>query len=220
MSDTWVHNYISQELHWTMWKSTQAARKVPANATELCRAMLAWMTFVVNFYRIHADMIVNADQTGISLFPTGKYTYELKGAKDVSIVGHDEKRQTTVVIASSMSRNMLPFQSVWGGKTAESLPAQEAPRRAEADKLGFTYGHGDNRHWSSRETTKEWVTDTLLPYYAKMRAKNNLDEKSYRLLLIDIWPVHIAKGDPDDFLPWIRRTYPNIIIVFVPGRCE
>ena len=93
LSDTWVHNYIAQELNWTMRKSTQATRKVPANANELCRAMLAWITFAVNFYRIHPDMIVNADQTGISLFPTGKYTYEMKGSKDVSIVGHDEKRQ-------------------------------------------------------------------------------------------------------------------------------
>ncbi|TFK78242.1 hypothetical protein K466DRAFT_441015, partial [Polyporus arcularius HHB13444] len=142
-------------LHWTLRKSTQAARKVPKNANELCRAMMAQITFAINFYRIHPDMIVNADQTGISLFPTGKYTYELKGAKDVSIVGHDEKRQTTVVVASSMSGNMLPFQSVWGGKTAESLPAEEAPRHAEADKLGFTYGHGDTRHWSFRETTKQ-----------------------------------------------------------------
>lgn len=36
----------------------------------------------------------------------------------------------------------------------ESLPAVTALWRAEADALGFTYGHSDTRHWSSRETTK------------------------------------------------------------------
>lgn len=50
---------------------------------------------------------------------------------------------------------MLPFQSVWGGKTAELLPSTKAARRNEADALGFKYAHGDTRHWSSRETTKE-----------------------------------------------------------------
>lgn len=93
VSDTWVHNYLSQQLGWMMQKSTRAARKVPANHNELCRAMHAHLTMVMSMYRIHPDFVVNADQTGISLFPTGKYTYEVKGSKDVSVAGHEEKRQ-------------------------------------------------------------------------------------------------------------------------------
>ena len=61
----------------------------------------------------------------------------------------------TVVCAASMSGMFLPIQSVWGGKTAESLPSKKAARRNEADERGFTYAHGDKRHWSSRETTKD-----------------------------------------------------------------
>ncbi|TFK78105.1 hypothetical protein K466DRAFT_462617, partial [Polyporus arcularius HHB13444] len=64
-----------------------------------------------------------------------------------------------------------------------------------------------------------WITETLRPYYSRMRVKNDLDEKSYGLLLIDVWPVHIAKSDIEDFLPWIRRTHPEIIIIFVLGGC-
>ncbi len=93
LSDTWVHNYITTQLKWSMRRSTQAARKVPAAANELCLAMHARITMICRMYRIHPDFVVNADQTGISLFPTGKYTYEVKGSKDVSIQGHDEKRQ-------------------------------------------------------------------------------------------------------------------------------
>ncbi|KAL1936970.1 hypothetical protein VTO73DRAFT_2825 [Trametes versicolor] len=215
LSDSWVHNYISGVLNWSMRKSTNAARKVPANANDLCRAMHARIALVCRLYNIKPDLIVNADQTGISLFPTGKYTYELKGSKDVSIVGHEEKRQTTVVVASSMSGNMLPFQSVWGGKTAESLPSTQAARRAEADTLGFKYAHGDTRHWSSRETTKAWITEILLPYFKR----KGMEETDHALLLIDVWPVHIAKGSLDDFLPWMKQNYPRIIILFVPGGC-
>ncbi|KDQ52398.1 hypothetical protein JAAARDRAFT_86036, partial [Jaapia argillacea MUCL 33604] len=114
------------------------------------------------------------DQTGLSLFPTGKHTYEKKGAKDVSVAGHDEKRQTTVVTASSMSGNMLPFQSIWGGLTAQSLPSTRAARHDEADSLSFTYRHGDKCHWSSQDTMKAWVLQTLIPYLKRMQEKNNL----------------------------------------------
>lgn len=79
-----------------MQKSTRATHKVPLNANDLCRTMHAWLTVLSNMYNIHPDFIVNADKTGISLFPTGRYTYEVKGSKDVSIVGHDEKRQVRV----------------------------------------------------------------------------------------------------------------------------
>lgn len=63
----------------------------------------------------------------------------------------------TIVVASSLDGKLLPFQSVWGGSTNASLPSKDAPRRDEADKLGFVYAHGDTRHWhwSSKETTKK-----------------------------------------------------------------
>ena len=90
LSDTWVHNYLSKDLGMSMRKGTRAARKVPSNSAELCRAMHARITFVMRLHNIHPDLVVNADQAGISLFPTSKYTYEKKGSKDVSIAGHED----------------------------------------------------------------------------------------------------------------------------------
>lgn len=129
-SDTWVANYILDQLGWVERKSTQKAHKLPRESLDLCVTMHARITITTRVHNIHPDCIVNADQTGLSLFPTGKYTYEKKGSKDVMIAGHDEKRQvrafitknnnftfyfiqTTVVVASSMSGNILPFQSIW-----------------------------------------------------------------------------------------------------------
>ncbi|KDQ59226.1 hypothetical protein JAAARDRAFT_112364, partial [Jaapia argillacea MUCL 33604] len=122
------------------------------------------------------------DQTGLSLFPTGKYTYEEKGSKDVLVAGHEEKCQTTVVTASSMSGNMLPFQSIWGGTTAASLPCTRAATQDEADALGFTYSHSNKRRWSSKDTTKQ-VLEKLIPYLNRMRQKHNLPPDSKSLLL-------------------------------------
>ena len=42
-------------------------------------------------YNIYPDFIVNADQTGISLFSTRHYMYEVWGLKDIFIMGYDEK---------------------------------------------------------------------------------------------------------------------------------
>jgi hypothetical protein len=131
---------------------------------------------------------------------------------------------------------MLPIQSVWGGATDESLPARAAPRWKEADDLGFKYAHGDKRHWSSRETTKKvpyffhlnavsraterWVEEILDPYVERQKKKLKLPESQKSLLLLDAWKIHTAKSHEDDFIPWMKRTHPNIILLFIPGGCK
>ncbi|KAH9919002.1 hypothetical protein B0H21DRAFT_846282 [Amylocystis lapponica] len=57
------------------------------------------------------DGCVQHPLAGIGLFPTGKYTYKKKGAKDVSIAGHKEKQQTTVlVVGVPASQIKLPTE--------------------------------------------------------------------------------------------------------------
>lgn len=67
----------------------------------------------------------------------------------------------------------------------------------------------------------QWVLEVLDPFLAKQRAAAMppLPEDEKALLLIDVWPVHIAKKSPDDFLPWLKATHKNIIVIFVPGGC-
>lgn len=148
--------------------------------------------------------------------------------------------QFTLVVASSCGGDILPFQSVWGGTSDASLPKATASRRAEADALGFTYDHGDTRHWSSLETTKnvstdqqltvtkyntltyssKWVQNTLIKHFDKVRAEENLPPDSPGILYIDAWPVHTAKSSPECFIPWMTRNHPNIKLIFVPAGCE
>ncbi|KZV94454.1 hypothetical protein EXIGLDRAFT_611678, partial [Exidia glandulosa HHB12029] len=95
------------------------------------------------------------DQAGFCLLPTGRKTWAERGASQVTVHGHEEKRQMTMVVASSCNGDMLPFQTVWGGSTSESLPSPLAEKWEEAQALGFKHTHGDTRHWSSRDSTKE-----------------------------------------------------------------
>ncbi|KAI9057076.1 hypothetical protein FKP32DRAFT_1584394 [Trametes sanguinea] len=220
LSASWVHRFVQDVMNWSSRKGTRAARKIPSNGADLCELTFLRLVFAIALHGIKPSMIINADQAGITLMPSGKQTYEVRGSKDVTVHAHEEKRQMTVVVASSLDGQILPFQSVWGGSTEASLPSKDAPRRDEADRLGFKYAHGDTRHWSSKETTKKWIVEVLIPFLdEQIKNDPSLNEDSKSILLIDVWPVHIAKKNPDDFLPWMHATYKNIIIIFVPGGC-
>lgn len=77
--------------------STQKAKKLPDNANELCELSFLRAVFAIKLHNIPDALIVNADQTGIILLPTGRRTYELKGSKDVSVSNHEEKRQVSTL---------------------------------------------------------------------------------------------------------------------------
>ncbi|KZV94983.1 hypothetical protein EXIGLDRAFT_611197, partial [Exidia glandulosa HHB12029] len=215
-----VHDILRVELGWSMRASTRAAQKIPDEWEALCLAAHARITFDVRIKTIkHPCLLVNGDQGGFSLLPSGKKTWAERGAKQITVHGHDEKRQMTMLVASSCSGELLPFQTVWGGKRADSLPSPAADGWAEAEALGFKHAHGDTRHWSSRQSMKEWVEDVVIPYHSRMCSKYNFAPEERMILLLDVWPVHIAKTLEEDFLPWLKATYPWILPRFIPGGC-
>jgi hypothetical protein len=65
-------------------------------------------------------------------------TFEVIGASQVPVLGLEEKRAFTLVVAVSAAGELLPFQVVFQGKTKQVVPSTNAPHRAEADQLGFT----------------------------------------------------------------------------------
>ncbi|EJD36108.1 hypothetical protein AURDEDRAFT_74619 [Auricularia subglabra TFB-10046 SS5] len=215
-----LHDLLQYVLNWSYRSAMRAAQKLPTEWEILCEETHGCIVYTIKINGVRtAALVVNADQAGQGLMPTGKKTWAERGARQVSTHGHGEKRQMTLVVASACNGQMLPFQSVWGGVSADSLPSPRAPRWEEAKKLGFTFAHGDKRHWSSRASTKAWVKDILLPYHARVCQENGYPEDEPMILLLDVWPVHIAKSSPDDFLPWLQRTYPWIHPIFIPGGC-
>ena len=50
-----------------------------------------------------------------------------EGSKKVAMAGIDDKRQITVVLAGSMTGELLPLQLVYQGKTKASLPTVPFP---------------------------------------------------------------------------------------------
>jgi hypothetical protein len=101
---------------------------------------------------IPPEAIVNADQMGLCLLPVGNRTWAPQGARQVDVSGKGEKRQLTVMVATSCTGEILPMQCIWSGKTSASLPSAAARQPAEAQ--GFLFTPGGKNHWSSIKSMK------------------------------------------------------------------
>ena len=88
------------------------------------------------------ELVINADQTGIHPLPSPSHTWNPEGDKQVNIVGKDEKRQVTLMMASTASGHLLRSQVIVPGKTTWSLPpADKLQMFAKELKYSFSGGH-------------------------------------------------------------------------------
>ena len=77
-----------------------------------------------------------------------------EGAKQVELIGKDDKRQLTAVLAGSMSGKFLPPQLIYQGKTTRCLPYYEFPSDWH---ITFSVNH-----WSNEDTMKEYIDHIIL----------------------------------------------------------
>ena len=82
----------------------------------------------VCYHDIPSDLIINLDQTPLFYESPAKYTFNLKGAKNVPIKGVDDKRQITATFAVSATQNFLLMQLIYAGKSKTCLSNVEFPR--------------------------------------------------------------------------------------------
>ena len=86
--------------------------------------------YLVKIHNIPKALVVNSDQTGIHLVPTGgSRTWETKGAKHIKVHGTEDKHQVTVTVSSAANGHCLPFQVIFQGTTTKTLPKLEGGRK-------------------------------------------------------------------------------------------
>ncbi|OJT12062.1 hypothetical protein TRAPUB_11400 [Trametes pubescens] len=154
--------------------------------------------------------------TNIQLQSPARLTYEKIGAKQVALLGAEEKRAFTVLVGVAASGAVLPFQSIWHGKSNRSCPSKDAAQRAEADELGFRFEPSKtSTYWSTFALMKSYVGDILVPYLEGQKMKLGLPPAQRSLLQLDVWVVH--RGT--EFRTWLTETHPAIIRDFVPAGC-
>ncbi|KAG8965486.1 hypothetical protein FRC00_001650 [Tulasnella sp. 408] len=191
--EDFVRTFLHSQLDWSYRTVTQAAQKRPEDWESKCNDAFLRIAYWVRLHRIPAELIINADQTGVSVLPTSKKTWAERGAKQVAAVGKDEKRQMTLM-------------SIWAGSTKKSLPSEKVRREAERD--GHQWVSGGEKHWSTLATMKA-------PYIARTLQQLGLKSTQKVLLILDCWTVHRSA----EFLDWMRNTQKNLKMVFIPGGC-
>ncbi|KAJ3493456.1 hypothetical protein NLJ89_g11016 [Agrocybe chaxingu] len=200
--------------------ATRAAAHIPADAADVCERAFFRLVYAMKWENIPPRLVINVDQMGMYVLPCNSRTFHDKGAKQVDAVAKDEKCAYTVLVASTPTGEILPFQQVWGGKTSASLPKGTAPGMDKAREYGFHFAFAASEssprsHFSTLKTMQEWINKIMVPWIKRVIEEDGLDEDQKAILYIDCYPVHAGEG----FKCYILESHPNIIICFVPRNC-
>ena len=119
-------------------------------------------------------------------------TWSQAGAKQVAMVGMDDKRAFTLVVGVAADGSLLPFQAVFVGKTKASVPsATDSPNYNKAINAGFKFEcSGTGTYWSNQKTMCAYVNDILAPYFERKKRENGLPPTQKSLVQLDVWSVH------------------------------
>lgn len=165
-SGKYVRTFLHRNLGWSLYKATCAAQKYPPNVYTKLLHEFVLFACLVRGEEIPAVCIVNADQTQVVYNAGSHSTWNASGKRQVHILVLEEKRAFTLLVAASLSGNILPFQAIYGGKSLCSLPDPDAQGSAEAHSLGFLLDYsGLDSYWSTQATMQHFVSQVLTPYF-------------------------------------------------------
>lgn len=158
---SWAHS-LFKRMNYVQRKATTSQPKLSGqDFDKLKEDFLNDIATTVLMEEIPAELIMNFDQTGIKIVPSATWTMEQQGSKCVTMTGLNDKRQITLVVCGTLIGDVLPFQVIYKGKTDRCHPKYNFP-------LDWNITHSP-KHWSTEETSKEYVVEVLVPYVNRMR---------------------------------------------------
>jgi hypothetical protein len=215
-SDSYLRKWIHGTLNWSERRATRAAQKIPENWEDLCEHALLRLAHQMKEEDIPPELYVNMDQTQVVLVQGLNLTWADTGTKQVSVVGAEEKRAITVVVSVACSGDLLPFQVIYEGATARSLPKRFAKHIDDCKKLGIWFDSSkSDTYWSTQHTMQVLVNKIIAPYFAAQKKKLGLPDKQKAAWQIDIWSVHRS----EEFRSWMKKNHSNIKLNYVPAGC-
>ncbi|KAF8233305.1 hypothetical protein L208DRAFT_1267464 [Tricholoma matsutake] len=123
-SEAFVKKFIDRALGWSMQHSTQAGNMIPPNSDEILKKSFLRMAYSIKDESIPSELMANSDQTQLTLAQGCHMTYAKVGSKQVSTIGTEEKQAITVMVTFTNDSKVLPFQAIYKGSTATSLPSK------------------------------------------------------------------------------------------------
>ena len=148
--------------------------------------------------------------------PAPKYTYHHVKEKQVPVIGQEEKRQITAVVASSLSGDLLPLQLIFKGQDTNRKQQKAVPTLGEVDTRRTREWHLTQtyNHWSTLQSMKDYIRLIIHPY-VQSKAREHKLAAPHCVLLLDCWSVHTSA----EFRTWMEKAYPNYHLVFIPAGC-
>ena len=118
----------------------------PAAFQDVHRMFLRRVVWVVGQHGILQDLAWNMDQSGLKILSLRNRGWAAKGAKQVSFVGADDKRQLTVTPFLCASGELEKFvEVIWGGKTQASEPKPDVKAKFPDQFHSHSNSHLDHR---------------------------------------------------------------------------
>jgi hypothetical protein len=214
-SEEFIRKFVRRALGWSLRRSTRAGGKKPVDFLIHLQKAFTRMAHCIKDESIPSALIVNSDQTQLTLAQGCHMTYAEIGSRQVVTVGSEEKRAITAMVSLSNDGILLPFQAVYQGKSSASQPSKGSRSYKEAIAAGFLFKSSNTTtYWSTQETMRSFVNKILAPYFAAVKLRLGLPPDQRSLWLIDCWSVHRS----EEFLGWMRTHHPLIVINFVPAR--
>ena len=141
------------------------------------KSFLKQVARMVKLRDIPDSLIINLDQTGMKLVPTGDWTMAAVGSRRVEVIGLGDKRQITATFAAALDGTFLPMQILYQGKTNRSHPNYTFPD-------GFDIFHTViPNHWANEETCLRFFENIIFPYIEKVHEEIGVPSQKAMVLM-------------------------------------
>ena len=114
-------------------------------------------------------MIIILDQTPLSYISPGKYTFNIKGAKNVPVKEINDEIQNISTFAVSAVGDFLPMQLIYTENTKIYLPNFDFPRDFNVTFM--------KSHWSNVEKAVENFEKVIFPFFEIVIVSHHLITK-------------------------------------------
>ena len=135
-SDSFVRKFLCGVMSCSLRQGTQAAQKLPNDWEDKCEHSFLRKVYVIKEHDIPIELYINSDQTQVVYAPGNRMMWSPIGAKQVAIVGVDEKQAFTLMVSIATDGTLLPFQAIYMGSTKVSLPNPAAKNYSGLLKAG------------------------------------------------------------------------------------
>jgi hypothetical protein len=104
------------------------------------------------------------------------------GSKQIPVVGMEDKREITVLLAATAAGSLLPPQVIYQGKTTGCHATVTFPEQ-------WHITHSET-HWSNEQTMLEYLDNVIIPYVSNTRQALDFPEHQPALVIFDVFAAH------------------------------